>query len=246
MSWMVVLLGRDINSQLKRVPSQIRGELCIRCILIDYSTRGGFVLMGALQEEFFVINKSADFRLELVQRIHVSALFRGSTRLRDFLSYIVNCAIRNAPQAVTEQQIGIHVFGRRVGYNTNDDNIVRSQARLLRLKLASYFAEEGRSEKVILIIPRGQYLPYFQPSPTTNLSQEMTRKAAAFEAGDVSYENCLDPAETRDAQRVRFLEDENWRLKQLVADLSLDREAMKAILIDLKTLQSSALRSARF
>ena len=32
-----------------------------------------------------------------------------------------------------------------------------------------------------------------------------------------------------EAQRLRSLEEENRRLKQLVADLSLDKEALKAI-----------------
>ena len=35
--------------------------------------------------------------------------------------------------------------------------------------------------------------------------------------------------EVGEAQRLRSLEDENRRLKQLVADLSLDKEALKAI-----------------
>jgi putative transposase len=33
-----------------------------------------------------------------------------------------------------------------------------------------------------------------------------------------------------EAQRLRQMEDENRRLKQLVADLSLDREALKAVI----------------
>ena len=33
-----------------------------------------------------------------------------------------------------------------------------------------------------------------------------------------------------DAKRLRTLEDENRRLKQMVADLSLDKEALKAVL----------------
>ena len=35
--------------------------------------------------------------------------------------------------------------------------------------------------------------------------------------------------EVGEAQRLRGLEEENRRLKQLVADLSLDKEALKAI-----------------
>jgi len=35
--------------------------------------------------------------------------------------------------------------------------------------------------------------------------------------------------EVGEAQRLKSLEEENRRLKQLVADLSLDKEALKAI-----------------
>ena len=36
--------------------------------------------------------------------------------------------------------------------------------------------------------------------------------------------------EVSEAQRLRQLEDENGRLKKLVADLSLDREMLKAVI----------------
>jgi putative transposase len=35
--------------------------------------------------------------------------------------------------------------------------------------------------------------------------------------------------DVNEAQRLKSLEEENRRLKQLVADLSLDKEALKAI-----------------
>jgi len=44
--------------------------------------------------------------------------------------------------------------------------------------------------------------------------------------------------EPNEAQRLHHLEDENSRLKRLVADLSLDREMLKALL--LKNLWSAA------
>ena len=37
--------------------------------------------------------------------------------------------------------------------------------------------------------------------------------------------------EVSEAQRLRQLEDENQRLKKLVADLSLDREMLKAVIV---------------
>jgi putative transposase len=36
--------------------------------------------------------------------------------------------------------------------------------------------------------------------------------------------------EVSDARRIKRLEDENWRLKQMVADLSLDLQAAKMVL----------------
>jgi len=78
---------------------------------------------------------------------------------------VCRCAIENKPEAATEQQIGVHVYDRPPGYNPNEDNIVRSQARLLRMKLEHYFANEGKDEPVVITIPKGRYVPVFEPRP---------------------------------------------------------------------------------
>ena len=106
---------------------------------------------------------SRDPRWALVQRVAASEAFRGSIRLRDFLLYVGECAIREAPEDATEQQIGVNVFQRNPGYNSSEDSIVRSHARLLRQKLADYFAGEGASEQEVIEIPKGHYLPAFHP-----------------------------------------------------------------------------------
>ncbi len=106
--------------------------------------------------------ESTDLRWELVQRIASSQLLKSSSRLRDFLLYVGECAIRDAPEEATEQQIGIHVFGRAPGYNSSEDSIVRTHARLLRQKLTEYFAGEGADEQIIVEIPKGHYLPIFR------------------------------------------------------------------------------------
>ena len=101
-------------------------------------------------------------RQELVRRVVSSSTFEKSPKLRAFLIYVCRCAFDNEPAAATEQQIGIHVFGRSPGYNPNEDNIVRSQARLLRLKLEHHFSNEGSHEPVLITIPKGRYLPSFE------------------------------------------------------------------------------------
>ena len=105
----------------------------------------------------------SDPRWALLDRIASSQHLKSSLRLREFLFYIAECALRDAPGDATEQQIGIRVFGRPPGYNSSEDSIVRTHARLLRQKLALYFAEEGLAEEILVEIPKGHYLPVFHP-----------------------------------------------------------------------------------
>src|SRR5579864_7347801 len=99
----------------------------------------------------------------LVTRVCSSQCFHSSVRLREFLVYVADCALRNCPEEATEQHIGIHVFQRPAGYNSSEDSIVRTHARLLRQKLTEYFYTEGADEDVIIEIPKGHYLPVFGP-----------------------------------------------------------------------------------
>ena len=119
-----------------------------------------------------------DLRWELVQRIVESPYLIGSARLRDFLLHVTACAIREAPEEATEQQIGIQVFQRPPGFNSSEDSIVRSQARLLRRKLAAYFKAEGASEPLIIEIPKGHYLPVFLPSQRVGFDRESSDEDA--------------------------------------------------------------------
>ena len=105
----------------------------------------------------------ADPRLLLIGRIAASQPMRSCPRLCEFLFYVSDCALRHAPEDATEQQIGIRVFHRPPGYNSSEDSIVRTHARLLRQKLAGYFEEEGHGEELVVEIPKGHYVPVFRP-----------------------------------------------------------------------------------
>src|SRR5258707_938008 len=130
--------------------------------------------MKTLPEQHWeAIDFTGDSRWELVQRVIESPHLISSARLRDFLLHVTACAIRETPEDATEQQIGIQVFQRSPGFNSSEDSIVRSQARLLRLKLSAYFNAEGASEPLIIEIPKGHYLPVFSPSQRANFVSEM-------------------------------------------------------------------------
>ena len=104
----------------------------------------------------------AEEREALVRRVASSGTLEKSPRLRAFFLHVCRCALDNKPEAATEHQIGICVYERPPGYNPNEDNIVRSQARLLRMKLEHHFANEGKDEAIVITIPKGRYLPVFE------------------------------------------------------------------------------------
>jgi hypothetical protein len=124
-----------------------------------------------------------DERWALIERIASSRHLKSSVRLREFLFYTADCAIREAPEDATEQQIGIRVFDRHPGYNSSEDSIVRTHARLLRQKLAAYFVEEGAHEELTVEIPKGHYLPVFVPrKPNLEIVESHLSNGSSSEA----------------------------------------------------------------
>lgn len=60
--------------------------------------------------------RSAAMRAEL-DRVLASRVFAKSPRLCALLTYICESSLEGLADELTEQQIGIHVFGRPPGYN---------------------------------------------------------------------------------------------------------------------------------
>jgi hypothetical protein len=104
----------------------------------------------------------SDFRWQALQRILKTESFSKAPRLSSFLLYICERALLERTDEITEQQIGVHVFGRPANYNPGEDNIVRQTARQLRQRLALFYEEERRNETVHITIPRGGYIPVFE------------------------------------------------------------------------------------
>jgi len=106
-----------------------------------------------------------DSRWALVQRVASSRHLIKAPQLRDILVYISRRALADHATAIGEQEIGCKVLGRRQDFSPNEDNIVRVQIRHLRKKLEDYFSTEGADEPTVLTIPKGGYLPHFEPRP---------------------------------------------------------------------------------
>ena len=59
---------------------------------------------------------------------------------------------------------------------------------------------------------------------------ELAREHGVSEGTTYAWKAKFGGMEVADAKRLRALEDENRRLKHMVADLSLDKEALKSVI----------------
>jgi hypothetical protein len=114
--------------------------------------------VAALDE--LAVTDAIPVRKEL-DRLLTSHTFAKSPRLSSLLEFIVKHSLDGRPDELTEQQIGIQVFGRAPGYNSSDDTIVRGTARSLRQRLEIYYSAEGSHDPVRIEIPRGAYVAVF-------------------------------------------------------------------------------------
>jgi hypothetical protein len=104
-----------------------------------------------------------DSRHALVGRIIASRQFARAPQLKDFLVFIAERALSDESAGINETEIGRVLRPNESDFDPNADNIVRVQARHLRAKLEEYFKTDGKDEAVLLTIPKGSYVPRFEP-----------------------------------------------------------------------------------
>jgi len=103
----------------------------------------------------------------LVERIRASSSFGNSERLRELLQHTVAEALAGRGASLKESVLGVTVFGRKPGYDSDANSIVRVEFARLRRKLEQYYESEGAGEKVRIVFPKGRYTPEFVPTERT-------------------------------------------------------------------------------
>lgn len=97
-----------------------------------------------------------------VDKILESRHFSAAARLQQFLRYVVNESLIGNGDRLKGYTIGLEVFERAEDFDPQVDTIVRVQAGKLRQRLDLYYADEGRSDDLRILIPKGSYAPVFQ------------------------------------------------------------------------------------
>ena len=188
-------------------------------------------------------NLDDDSRYQLLQRILATPDFVRSPQLSKFLLYICTATFEGRGQSLSEQHVGVAVFGREPDYDSAADTIVRSHALRLRRRLEQYFQRAGRNEPVHLVIPRGGYAPVFLPAPSFGEPAFGQIEEAPLPALQDDFEERNPPLEMsiapglskagvasgeiqRESSRDRSLPDPRtsallWRYRALTATLAL-------------------------
>lgn len=97
-----------------------------------------------------------------LDRVLASPQFFRSERLRRFLRFVVEAALDGEVERLKETNIGVEVFDRNPSYDPKLEPVVRVEARRLREKLERYYASEGRDDRIVILLPKGGYVPQFQ------------------------------------------------------------------------------------
>jgi Tol biopolymer transport system component len=106
----------------------------------------------------------AAIRAEL-ERILASEVFSRSQQLRRFLSFIVEQRLAGQGHTLKESVLAHELYGKGTDFDGGTDPVVRVDARRLRDKLREYY--EGRSDPVVISLPKGSYAPVFEGNPTS-------------------------------------------------------------------------------
>lgn len=89
-----------------------------------------------------------------------SRTLNGSENLKAFLRFVVEKSLNDEQPSLKEYVIASEVFGQ-TKYDPRIDSMVRVQAGRLRSKLQEYYATEGKSDRVVINLPKGHYAPTF-------------------------------------------------------------------------------------
>jgi hypothetical protein len=121
-----------------------------------------------------------------IDKLIKSHSLHSSESLCKLLRYLAEHSLDHPGIALKEYQIATEVLGRPSGFDPQSDSTVRVQAGRLRVKLAEYYANEGRDDPILVEIPKGSYALTFHLRP--GKSGVQTTAPLAFEPATARVE----------------------------------------------------------
>src|SRR5260370_18516488 len=104
---------------------------------------------------------SRDLIREQLERVLANPLFQGAVRTRALLKFLVEEFLNGRIDRLKEYTIGAEALDRSDSFDPRTDPIVRAEASRLRGRLERYYAGEGHSDPLIIVLPKASYVPQF-------------------------------------------------------------------------------------
>lgn len=142
--------------------------------------------------------QSTDARcLAQLARIRQSADFDATDREHRFLQYVVEETLAGRGGRIKAYTVAVEVFGRDSTFDPQNDPIVRIAASHLRRSLERYYLTAGKSDPIVIGIPKGGYVPTFSErvSPDADAAESSmpTIQAPAPGSTDASSISAFPP-----------------------------------------------------
>ena len=116
---------------------------------------------------------------DILKKILSSSEFEHSEKHKKLLRYLVEASIKG--ETPHEHSIAFDVFNKDGQFNPNEDTTVRVNVYHLRKKLAKYYQNEGKHDKIRVKIPTGHYqLKFIIFSKTKRFSKIHFQKILAI------------------------------------------------------------------
>ncbi len=109
---------------------------------------------------------SPELTKQQLQQLLEKNEFKRSPILTRFLEFVVMTKLSGKEDEIKEYTIGLNALGRAADFNPQLDAIVRIHASRLRNVLVQYYQSDGKNDPIIISIPKGTYVPRFEPNGT--------------------------------------------------------------------------------
>jgi len=118
-----------------------------------------------------------------LKRVLGSSAFADAEHGSRFLRFVVEAALEGRTSEIKESVIAVEALGRSTSFDPKTDPIVRVEAGRLRTRLSTYYQTEGKADTILIVLPKGSYVPQFSQNKLERAAQKARNPALLMIAG---------------------------------------------------------------
>ena len=124
--------------------------------------------------------------LGALEQVLAGRAFQGAGRSGALLRFLIERTLAGQADQLKEYTVGAEALGRGAAFDPRSDSIVRVEVSRLRGRLDLYYATEGASDPVRILVPKGSYVPTFEMASPTSSGESQSRIWKLTAAGAIA------------------------------------------------------------